>query len=357
MILRIRSIAAWMETTEEHAAAAGYAGSDPPAYLRCIVETGDGLVGTGVTGRFLGSEVVALLTGGFLEELRGADGFEIEAVGARLRKRFNARGMTGVFVSALSALDIALWDLRGKALGQPVWRLLGGARAKVPVYATVGLPGYDEAALIDACRTAITQGYCGAKMLVAAAGRGVVEDARRVRVVRQALGPNAALMLDANCGMTVADAKRLCALVEDCDLTWFEEPVRGNDLEALVDLRRSVRVPIAAGQMIQSVAWFRDALARGAVDWLQPNAVFCGGISALGRLVTLAEAHGVPVAHAGGWDLPNLPVMAGHAHGGLLEMHGAHLEIRDRLVDRHMPEAGMLAATEKPGIGFAFADS
>lgn len=354
--MRIRSISARHERLAPHQAAAGYAGLRDAAYVRCRVETEDGPVGTGVTGRFLGPEVVALLTGAMADELRGADAGETEAIRMRLASRFNPRGMTGAFVSALSALDLALWDLKGKALGQPVWRLLGAARSQVPVYATVGLPAYDEAALIEACRSAIADGYRGAKMLVAAGGRGVVEDARRVRAVREALGPAAPLMLDANCGMTVADAKRLATMVEECDITWFEEPVTGNDIEALAELRRSVRVPIAAGQMVQSMAWFREALVRGAVDWLQPNAVFCGGVSAMLRVLALAEAHGVPVSHAGGWDLANLAVMAGHGHGGPVEMHGAHLELRDRLADQPAAIRGVMAPPERPGIGFAFAD-
>jgi L-alanine-DL-glutamate epimerase-like enolase superfamily enzyme len=352
--LRIRAVTAVVERMAAVGAARGYAGLDAPAFVRCSVETEDGLVGTGITGRFLAEEVAALLSHGMDEALRGADARMIEAIGPRLVARFNPRGAAGAFVSALSALDMALWDLRSRALGEPLWRLLGGARTAVPCYATVGLPGYDEAELAAVCRTSVEAGYAGVKMLVAAGGRGIEEDARRVRAVRGAIGPHAALMLDANCGMTVAAAKRLALRVEDCDIAWFEEPVHGNDLEALATLRRAVRMPIAAGQMMQSMTWFREALTRGAVDWLQPNAAFCGGVSGLLRILVLAEAHGTPVAHAGGWDIANAAVMAGHAGGGLLEMHGAQHALRARLAEDLVPEGGVIHMPDRPGIGFSF---
>lgn len=350
---RIRTITAQVERLAPVQAARGYAGLDTPAFVRCRVEAEDGLVGTGVTGRFLAEEVVALLAR-MEEPLKGQDGRSIEAIRSSLTSRFNPRAATGVFVSALSALDMALWDLRARALGEPLWRLLGGARQAVPCYATVGLPGYDEAELAAVCKHSIDAGFVGVKMLVAAGGRGVAEDAQRVQAVRAAIGPAALLILDANCGMDVATARRLAAMVEDCDIAWFEEPVLGNDLEMLATLRRAIRIPIGAGQMVQSMQWFREALTRGAVDWLQPNAAFCGGISAAQRILALAEAHGTPVAHAGGWDIANAALMAGHAQGGLLEMHGAQRALRACLSEDLVPKAGVMHLPDRPGIGFAF---
>jgi L-alanine-DL-glutamate epimerase-like enolase superfamily enzyme len=355
-VTRIRSVSASVEKLAPVTAARGYAGLDTPVFVRCRVETEDGLFGAGVTGRFLAEEVVGLI-GRMGEALHGEDARRVEAIRPRLAARFNPRGATGAFVSALSALDMALWDLRARALGEPLWRLLGGARTAVPCYATVGLPGHEEAELADVCRKAVEAGFVGAKMLVAAGGRGVEEDARRVRAVRQAIGAKPLLMLDANCAMDVATARRLAMMVEECDIAWFEEPVLHNDLEALATLRRAIRIPIAAGQMVQSLTWFREALTRGAVDWLQPNAAFCGGISATLRILALAEAHGTPVAHAGGWDIANAAVMAGRASGGLLEMHGAQLALRARLVEDLVPEAGLMQMPDRPGIGFCFREN
>lgn len=355
--MQITQIHSQVEHIKPQSEAQAYAGAESLTYVRCRVTTDDGLTGDGVTGRFLADQVAHLLNNGIAETLKGLKGtgaLDIEAITAQLNKKFNPRQSTGVCVSALSALDLALWDIKGKALGQPVARLIGGARHAVPAYATVGLPAYAEAELVAACQKALAEGFNGAKILVGA-GRSIAEDAQRIRAVRAAIG-NAPLMLDANCAYTVAEAKRLAQQVADCDIAFFEEPLRGNDIPSLAELRRAISIPLASGQMIQSVTWFRDALAAGALDILQPNAAFCGGISAMLRILALAEAHGVPVTGAGGFESANLPVMAGHAHGGMLEVHGAHAAIKARFATHPEFSDGKLHVPEVAGLGFSLRD-
>ena len=352
--MRIAGLAATVEHLRPARAADAYAGRESLTFLRLRVTTEAGLVGEGVTGRFLAESVAALLNGPVAEAAAGQDAMAHEAVRARLARLLNPRGATGVFVSALSALDLALWDLKGKALGQPVARLIGGARDAVAAYATAGMPAFTEAELVAACQAALAEGFQGVKIIVGA-GRTIIEDAARIRAVRRAIG-DAPLMLDANCGFTVAEAKRLAALVADCDIAFFEEPVRDNDIAALAELRRATPIPLASGQMIQSVAWFRDVLAAGALDIVQPNAAFCGGLTAMLRILALAEAHGVPVTGAGGFEAANLPAMAGHAHGGMLEVHGAHAALRDRFATHPTFKDGRLQVPAAPGLGFSLAD-
>jgi L-rhamnonate dehydratase len=352
--MQILSIEAAVEHIQPIRAADAYAGGESLTFLRCKVMTDDGMTGTGVTGRFLADQVAHLLNGGINATVKGMDPLDIEAVTSVLAKKFNPRQSTGVFISAMSALDLALWDIRGKALQQPVARLIGGARTAVPAYATAGLPAFNEIELIAACKTALAAGFQGAKILVGA-GRSLDEDAQRIRAVRKAIGA-APLMLDANCAFTVAEAKRLAALVADCDIAFFEEPLRGNDIPSLVELRRAIAIPLASGQMIQSVAWFRDVLNAGALDILQPNAAFCGGISAMLRIIALAETHGIPVTGAGGFEAANLPVMAGHAHGGMLEVHGAHIALRARFATEPEFREGKLQVPATPGLGFSLKD-
>lgn len=352
--MTITRIQAAVEHIKPERAADAYAGQESLTYVRCQVVTSDGISGCGVTGRFLSAEVAHLLNGGFAETVKGLDPLDIEAVTVALAKKFNPRQSTGVFVSAMSALDLALWDIRGRTLKQPVARLIGGARKAVPAYATVGLPAFTETELIQACTTALTAGFKGVKILVGA-GRGITEDARRIRAVRTAIG-DAPLMLDANCAYSVAEAKRLATLVADCDIAFFEEPVRGNDIASLVELRRAISIPLASGQMIQSPAWFRDVLNSGALDILQPNAAFCGGLSAMLRILAMAEAHGVPVTGAGGYEAANLPAMAGHAHGGMLEVHGAHAALRTRFATHPEFRDGLLHVPDTPGLGFSLLD-
>ena len=352
--MHIEKITAAVEHIKPARAADAYAGRESLTFLRCKVSTDEGVVGEGVTGRFLADQVSHLLNGSIAAAAAGMDPLDIEAITVKLARQFNPRQATGVFVSAVSALDLALWDIRGKALRQPVAKLIGGARNTVPAYATAGMPAFSESELVQACKTALDAGFHGAKILVGT-GRSLAEDAQRIRAVRKAIG-DAPLMLDANCAFTVAEAKRLAMLVADCDIAFFEEPVRGNDIVALAELRRATPVPLASGQMIQSMAWFRDVLTAGALDVLQPNAAFCGGISAMLRILALAEAHGVPVTGAGGFEAANLPAMAGHAHGGMLEVHGAHGALRERFASEPEFSEGLLHVPAAAGLGFALKD-
>ena len=352
--MTITRIESAVEHIQPERAADAYAGQESLTYVRCKVTTSDGVTGCGVTGRFLSAEVAHLLNGGFAETAKGLDPLDIEAITVALAKKFNPRQSTGVFISAMSALDLALWDIKGKLLNQPVARLIGGARNAVPAYATVGLPAFTETELIHACTTALAAGFHGVKILVGA-GRSITEDAQRIRAVRAAIG-RASLMLDANCAYTVAEAKRLAAMVSDCEIAFFEEPVRGNDITSLAELRRATTIPLASGQMIQSVSWFRDVLVCGALDVLQPNAAFCGGLSAMLRILALAEAHGVPVTGAGGYEAANLPAMAGHTHGGMLEVHGAHAALRTRFATHPEFRDGQIHVSAAPGLGFSLKD-
>lgn len=352
--MKISQIQAQVEHIKPKREADAYAGQESLTYVRCRVTTRDGLTGNGVTGRFLADQVAHLLNGGIAASVSGANALDSEAINALLAKKFNPRQSTGVYVSAISALDLALWDIKGKALALPVSQLIGGARTAVPAYATVGLPAYTEAELVNACKTALAEGYQGAKILVGA-GRSIAEDAKRVRAVRAAIG-DAPMMLDANCAYTVAEAKRLGERVADCDIAFFEEPLKCNDIPSLAELRRAINIPLASGQMIQSVSWFRDVLTAGALDILQPNAAFCGGISAMLRIVAMAEAHGIPVTGAGGFESANLPVMAGHTHGGMLEVHGAHVALRERFATHPAFADGKLHVPDAPGLGFSLND-
>jgi L-rhamnonate dehydratase len=352
--MKIARIESQVEHIKPARASDAYAGQESLTFVRCRVTTDDGLTGTGVTGRFLADQVAHLLNGGINAAATGMNPLDIEALIAQLARKFNPRQSSGVFVSAMSALDLALWDIRGKALNQPAARLIGGARNAVPAYATAGLPAFSETELIAACEAALAAGFHGAKILVGA-GRSLDEDARRIRAVRRAIGA-APLMLDANCAYTVAEAKRLASLVSDCDISFFEEPLRGNDIAALAELRRATSIPLASGQMIQSVTWFRDALAAGALDIVQPNAAFCGGLTAMLRILALAEAHGVPVTGAGGFEAANLSAMAGHAHGGMLEVHGAHAALRARFATEPEFRDGLLHVPAMPGLGFSLKD-
>ncbi|HRI17558.1 MAG TPA: mandelate racemase/muconate lactonizing enzyme family protein, partial [Burkholderiaceae bacterium] len=161
---------------------------------------------------------------------------------------FPALGRRGISISALSGIDIALWDLLGKSLGVPVWQLLGGRRAeRMPAYAS---GGWADAAGIGAQLSGyVAQGGFGAvKMRIGVFDGSARASAERVIAARAALGPQVGLMCDAHGSFTVSEARQFCHLVRDCDLAWFEEPVTADDKRGQAEVRRSTAIPIASGE-------------------------------------------------------------------------------------------------------------
>lgn len=346
--MRIARVHASVHRPRAPGAAGGYAGRDSGVFVWCRVAGEDGLTGDGFTGRFLAAEVAHFLNGALGAAAAGLDAAEaIPALAARV----NPRGMTGVVVSALSALDVALHDLRGKAEGRPVAALLGTPRDRVPVHVTCGLPHLDTDALAAACRAAIADGAAGVKVIVGASGRSWREDARRVRAVRAAIGAAAELVADANCAFDLETARAFAAAVADCRLAWLEEPVAGNDPASLAALAAEGH-PVGAGQMEQSRFRF-DALLDADVSVIQPNPVFCGGFAEAAAVAVRAEARGRRVAPAGGWEPVALHLVASRP-AGALERHAGQAAIVEAITGAPPPPvAGPLPVPAAPGLGIA----
>jgi L-rhamnonate dehydratase len=326
---------------------APYAGEDSFTFLRVQVTDADGRTGDGFTGRFCAAEVAHLLNGAVASALARPGPLP------DLARQLNPRAMTGVVVSALSALDVALWDLAGKRAGQSVASLLGGTRPAAPVHVTCGFPAMGIDALMRACADAVADGAQGVKVLVAAKGRGVAEDLARLRAVRAAIGPKAELIADANCGWDLDTARAFLHAADALDLAWLEEPVKANDRHALAALSRATRIPLGAGQMEQSADRF-SLLIEAGVAVIQPNAVFAGGIGAAFAAARAAQDAGCRVSPAGGWDLVNLHWMCGAMQTGAVELHRAQARIL-RLLTEHPPRManGMLALGDAPGFGLS----
>ncbi len=326
-----------------------YAGPDSFTFVWVQVRDSDGLVGHGFTGRFLAPQVACFLNSDVADALNEVVGDPIPD----LMRRYNPRAMTGVVVSAFSALEIALTDLRAQREGQSVSKLLGGLRNSAPVHVTCGFPALDTDALVDACSREIAAGARGVKVLVAAKGRTVAQDVERLRAVRAAIGEPADLIADANCGMDLEAAKEMARAVAGLNLAWFEEPVHANDRHALAELAQLDIVPIGAGQMEQSRDRF-TLLSDAGVKVVQPNAVFAGGFTAAVAAARTATAAGHDVSPAGGWDLVNLQWMCGAMASGAVELHRAQARIA-RLLQPDGVEIskGQLAVSDRPGLGIA----
>lgn len=330
----------------------------------CEVETDDGLVGHGFTGITEEEVIAAIINEVAGPALIGADPLDHERLWDRLYWLLCPRGQTGYAAHAIAAIDIALWDIKGKALGEPVWRLLGGARARVPVYKTFGFAFLDREQLVEAARYWVGRGFTRLKMTVGAEAlqrrdaprpiaEVIAEDARRVRAVREAVGADVELYVDANCSLDAYHAAQLARAIEPAGIAFFEEPVTQNDVRQMADLRRRTSIPLAAGQNEGLAHRFRDLLVQEAVDVLQPNVAIGGGFTQCLRIAGLAAAFNVPLANGGAWPFHNMHLLAGVPNGGLVEHHHPAVLLCEQIfTGLPEPEDGWLTLPTAPGLGF-----
>ncbi len=327
------------------------------------VETDAGIVGHGLAAITRETVIAEIVNGVIAPAIKGDDPLANEAICEKLYWTLTPRGQTGFGAQALAAVDIALWDIKGKALGQPVWRLLGGARGRVPLYATFGFNFLDREQLADAATLWVSQGYRRLKMVVGHEAlhrretrplmKVIEEDAARVRAVREAVGPDVELYIDANCSLDLYHATRLAEMVKPCGIAFFEEPITQNDALQMAQMRRATGMPLACGQNEGLIYRFRDLLLHGAVDYVQPNVVSGAGITQSVKIAGLAAAFNVPLANGGAWPYHNMHLQAGVANGGLVEMHYLAIELCKKIY-RGLPEPkdGWLTLPEAPGLGF-----
>ena len=374
--MRIKSIEArWIqipiEESRQHVSDFGRLRTFDAAIVR--VETEDGIVGWGEGKNAAGSagQYAALVhlinkeVGPFLigwnpsqitaiwEALYNGSRRESAAAGGHVFPELARRGLS---LAAISAIDIALWDIKGKALGVPVWSLLGGRSAdRLPAYASGGWANAEG--IGDQLRSYIDSGgFKSVKMRVGAMDGAPHVSAKRVRAAREAIGPDVDLMVDAHGTYTVAEAKRFAALVADCDLAWFEEPITGDDVPGLAEFRHATHIPVAVGESECTRFDFRDIMVSRAADILQPDPAFCGGITEAMRIAAMASAFnlrlaphlwaGAPAFFAG------LHVVAAVPAGFIVEYSlGANPMIHDLSREKVFVKDGMISVPDAPGLG------
>lgn len=270
----------------------------------CIVEieTADGIVGW---GECYGPSAVAkaYLETQFAPRIIGRDAFDVEVIWEDLYNRIKDYGGRGMATSALSGIDIALWDIIGKTCGKPIHKLIGGAyRTEVTAYAT-GLYFIDMDRLIEEAveeaNEFVGNGFVVIKMKI---GLGSPKlDIERVAAVRKAIGDDVRLMVDANHCFTVPQAIRIGRELEKLNVEWFEEPISPEDIDGYVEVTRSLDMAVAGGENEFTRWGFRDLVVRKAMDIIQPDVCAAGGISECRKIATLASAHGVEcIPHAWG---------------------------------------------------------
>jgi L-alanine-DL-glutamate epimerase-like enolase superfamily enzyme len=265
-------------------------------------------------------------------------------------------GRRGLSISAIAGVDIALWDLLGKSLGAPVWRLLGGRRSvRMPAYASGGWA--DEAGIGAQLLGYVDQGgFRAVKMRVGVMDGEPHRSAARVRAARAALGPDVKLMADAHGTWTVSEAKAFCRMVEDCDLYWLEEPVTADDKTGLAEVRRASSVPISTGESEFTRHDFREIAELRAADVLQPDLAIAGGITEGARIGAIASAYnlrlaphlwsGAPAFAAG------IALAASQSAGFILEYSlGANPLLHDLVHETFAVVDGELEIPDRPGLG------
>lgn len=345
--------------------APGISRKTPRKMVLVEIETDSGLIGYGTTGLAPASAVIPLINKVCAPLIEGMDARRITSVWNALYRELAHRGQTGLAYHAMSAIDIALWDIRGKDLGEPIWRLLGGARNKVPCYVTCGLPSFNTDELVAVAKHWVAQGFGGLKIVVGTAARDKLdgfanvtealrEDARRIKAVREAVGEGIEIAIDINCELDSQQALTVTRLCAPYDIAFVEEPIFDNHPGRTAELRRQVSVPVATGQSIGGLARFGELLAQHAVDILQPNVITCGGYTGGLRAADLALAFEIPICNGGGSTVHNLHLQAGAINGTVCEWHpyqsaGAMAVI---CPSAPKPERGWLTAPEKPGLGF-----
>ena len=320
--------------------------------LILVAVTAGGMQGIGWTyGAAAAGSVVADV---LADTVIGRSAFDIPGAAEAMARAVRNIGREGVAATAISAVDVALWDLKARILGLPVTGLLGRAREQVPVYGSGGFTSYDEQQTRDQLSKWVEEDRIPrVKIKIGEAwGRNEHRDLERAALAREVIGPNAELYVDANGAYTTGQAVRVGRQLADADVSWFEEPVSSQDLAGLAAVRQQVLPDVAAGEYSWSLADSAALIAAGAVDCLQLDVTRCGGISEFLRAAALAAAHSTQVsAHCA----PNLHAHVGAAVPNLrhVEYFHDHQRIEQLLFDGALdPHGGVLTPDPgQPGLG------
>jgi L-alanine-DL-glutamate epimerase-like enolase superfamily enzyme len=296
-----------------------------PIYAVIVrVKTDEGLAGLGSVGVGNGSAVY-VLEHHLKPIVMGQNPFDVELLWEKMFRSTLNYGRKGVVLEAISAVDIALWDIKGKATGQPIYNLLGGkTRDRIQVYASRLYAHEDLAVLSAQAAGFVRQGFTALKQRFgygpADGVRGMRKNLALVKTVRETVGPDVELMADAYMGWDVPYAIRMIRMLEDAglNLKWVEEPVLPDDIEGYARIRRAVQTPISGGEHEFTRYGFRELIRKEAVDILQPDVNRVGGITEAQKIWAMAAAYDIPVIpHAG--QLHNYHLVMAHLNSPMAE--------------------------------------
>jgi L-alanine-DL-glutamate epimerase-like enolase superfamily enzyme len=310
-----------------------------------------GVVGTGWT--YAPAAVSGLVAGTLADVVRGRSALDVPGARAALERAVRNASRAGLVGYAVSAVDVALWDLKARLLGLPLHRLLGAARSDVPVYGSGGFTTFDDRQLAEQL-----EGWAGRQRIPRVKikigeswGTDVPRDLHRMAQAREVVGPATELFVDANGAYDRKQAVRVMDAAGELDVRWFEEPVSSDDLPGLALVRAAVRADVTAGEYGTDLPYFARMLSAGSVDCLQVDASRWGGISEWLRVAALAAAHGLEVS---GHCAPHLHAAVAAATPNLrhLEWFADHVRVESLLLDGTLdPTGGAVTLSDRPGHG------
>ena len=315
------------------------------------IHTDEGTVGLGIGLASPG--VRQVVETAFKEPLIGEDPFNIEKLWNDMFWRVRGYGRGGVAFCALSAVDIALWDLKAKALGLPLYQLLGPYAESVPVYGSGGWTNLSQDDLVAEMVGYVERGIRRVKMKVGKDfGRSEREDIQRLDAVRRAVGDDVAIYVDANNGYYAKQAIYMAKAFEQYQVGWFEEPVLADDIEGLARVSDAIAIPVATGEHEYTKFGFRRLIAGGGADIVQPDIARVGGVTEWMKIAHMAHGFNLPVApHA--VQLVHLHVSCATPNLKVVEYMNMALEA-DSVWYTDLPEQrdGMLSPfPDRPGLG------
>ncbi|GAC1362782.1 MAG: mandelate racemase/muconate lactonizing enzyme family protein [Herpetosiphon sp.] len=342
------------------------------------VHTDEGLVGLGEAAAYGGflESIETLITGELRQTIIGQDPFRVEKIWQMMAARAQQRGRRGMLMMAISGIDIALWDIIGQATHTPLYRLLGGYRDTLHAYASAGFyaAGKSCAGLAEEVGGYAERGFGCIKIKVgrqpdallnplaemSAADYATVsfeEDIERVRAARRAIGPRVKLAIDANNAWTPSLALKFMQAIADQDLYWLEEPVATEDLAGSAYVAQQLTTPLAGYETESSLTGFRELITRRAVDIVQPDVIWSGGITETRKIAALAHAFGLPVIphvfSSAVSSIANMHFIASIPNGSWLEFDQNPNALRSELFEEPLTvdSAGMIRLPERPGLG------